>query len=118
MKKIAAILIIFTLFSCQKNNEVKVTYQASGAVSEFSLNYTNAEGNLVNVVVTPQSALDSWNYSFVGEQGDIVYVSGKYSDPYSGLKLMIKVNGKVYKQASNEGDTLKYLTVSGVVPYN
>jgi len=118
MKKIAAFLIIFSFFSCQKNNEVIVSYQASGAVSEINLNYTDVDGNLVSTTIAPQSEQDVWKYSFASEQGNIVYLSGKYNDPYSALSLMIKIDGKVYKQASNEGDTLKYLTVSGVVPYN
>ncbi|HEY9113103.1 MAG TPA: hypothetical protein VIN10_00295, partial [Bacteroidales bacterium] len=82
------------------------------------INYTDAEGSLQTTQVNPLSAQDVWQYSFKGEEGDIIYLSGKYSDAYSALKLMIKVNGKVYKQASNEGDTLHYLTVSGVIPFD
>jgi hypothetical protein len=117
--KIHIILIaigIFILSSCTKNNQVKVTYETTGAISAYSLNYLE-NGNMINTSVNPQSSQDKWTYSFTGDQGDIVYVSGKYSDPNSALKIMIKVDGKIYKQASNEGDTLKFLTVSGVVPY-
>lgn len=119
MKKILAILVVLSAFlvSCNKTAPVPITYQASGAVSTFTIKYTDADGNLQATQVNPQSAQDVWQFSFNGEQGDIVYVSGKYTDAYSALKLMIKVDGKVYKQASNEGDTLHYLTVSGVIPY-
>lgn len=109
-------LVLFT--SCTKNNQVEVNYQATGAISEYFLYYSDADGTLQNVHVKPESAQDNWNFDFIGMQGNIVYVSGRYSDPNSALKIMIKVDGKIYKQASNEGDTLKYLTVSGVVPYN
>lgn len=110
--------IISTVFvSCNKTAPVPITYHASGAISTFTVKYTDANGNLQTTQFNPQSAQDVWQFSFNGEQGDIVYVSGKYTDAYSALKLMIKINGKVYKQASNEGDTLHYLTVSGVIPY-
>ena len=114
---ITIIAITFIVSSCSKNNQVIITYQASGAISEYSLYYTDADGNLSEMQVTPQSAQDKWMFSFAGEEGNIVYLSGKYADINSGLNLLIKLDGKIYKQVSNEGDTLKYLTVSGVVPY-
>ena len=119
MKNIFILTALTVLFStsCTKNTDVKVTYEATGAVSEYFLYYRDAGGILQNVDVKPESEQDVWNVSFTGERGDIVYLSGKYNDPNSALKLMIKVDGKVYKQASNEGDTLKYLTVSGTIPY-
>jgi len=110
-------IISTVLVSCNKKSPVPITYQASGAISTFTIKYTDADGNLQTSQVNPQSAQDVWKFSFKSEQGSIVYLSGKYTDAYSALNLMIKVNGKVYKQASNEGDTLHYLTVSGVIPY-
>jgi hypothetical protein len=119
MKKLILLLVAFTfIFSaCTKNNQVKIIYQATGSISEYNLYYTDANGNLVETQVNPQSAQDKWTFSFAGEEGNIVYLSGKYEDINSGLNLMIKLDGKIYKQVSNEGDTLRYLTVSGVVPY-
>jgi hypothetical protein len=116
-----SLIFLATLFlflaSCTKNNQVEVSYETTGAISEYNLYYLD-NGTMQQTVVRPESAQDKWNFRYVGEEGDIVYVSGKYSDPNSSLKIMIKVNGKVYKQASNQGDTLRYLTVSGVVPIN
>ena len=118
MKKIILLLATITVFmaSCTKNSQVKVTYETTGAISEYNLYYLD-KGTMQETIVQPQSAQDKWNFSFTGDEGDIVYISGKYRDPNSAMKIMIKVDGKIYKQASNEGDTLKYLTVSGVVPY-
>ena len=110
------ILLLIALTACTKNEELKVEYIATGAISEYNLYYLNPQGELEKKSVKPESALDSWDYTYIGEKGDIVYLSGNYKDPNSALQLMIKVNGKIYKQASNEGDTLKFLTVSGVVP--
>lgn len=114
---LSIIILAVLLCSCSKNNQVKITYQASGAISEYNLYYTDADGNMQDINVVPQSAQDKWMFSFAGEEGNIVYLSGRYADINSGLDLMIKLDGKIYKQASNEGDTLKYLTVSGVVAY-
>ncbi len=110
-------IIAFFLISCTKNNQVIIAYGSTGAISQYKLHYLNNNGTLQDTIIQPQSKQDTWSYQFVGEQGDIVYVSGKYNDPETGLKIMIKVDGKIYKQASNEGDTLNFLIVSGVVPF-
>ena len=112
---ILATIIIFS-WSCTKNNQVKVTYEATRAISEYNLQYLD-NGSMLETTVQPQSAQDKWKFSYTGDEGDIVYVSGRYGDPNSALKIMIKVDGKIYKQASNVGDTLRFLTVSGVVPF-
>lgn len=112
------VILSIVLVSCNKHNQVKISYEATASISEYSLYYKDADGNLAETVVTPQSAQDKWVHTHLGVEGDIVYISGIYSDINSGLKMVIKLDGKIYKQASNVGDTLKYLTVSGVVPYN
>jgi hypothetical protein len=119
IKKIIFLLLTGMVFySCTKNQQVKVTYETTGAISAYNLYYQEGDGTLKQTTVEPQSAQDKWTYSFTGEQGDIVYVSGNYKDPNSALKMLIKVDGKIYKQGSNEGDTIRFLTVSGVVPFD
>jgi len=114
-------LLIFGLIilstSCSSTDKKKVTYIATDAISEYSLQYLNKNNELTKINITPQSAQDEWNYNYIADDGDIVYVSGNYRDINSSLKIMILIDGKVYKQASNEADTLGYLTVSGTVPY-
>jgi hypothetical protein len=104
------------LFSCEKQEDKKVEYIATNAVSDFHLSYLMPSGELKSETITAGSMQDKWNYSFVAQQGDIVYISGKYKDINSGLKLIILIDGKVYKQAYTEGDTVNFVTVSGVVP--
>ncbi|MCF8365108.1 MAG: hypothetical protein K9H16_04965 [Bacteroidales bacterium] len=108
-------LIAFT--ACEKREDKMVKYVATDASSEYTIYYRDESGTLQSKTITPESAQDKWNYSFAVEQGEIVYLSGKYNDINSALKLMIYVDGKVYKQSNSVGDTLKYLTVSGLVPY-
>ncbi len=110
--------LIILASSCSKTDKNQVSYIATGAISEFSLQYLNQNNELIKIEVTPQSAQDEWKYNYISDDGEIVYISGNYRDINSSLKLMILIDGKVYKQASNEADTLGYLTVSGTVPYN
>ncbi|OFY49544.1 MAG: hypothetical protein A2W85_06830 [Bacteroidetes bacterium GWF2_41_31] len=114
------ILALVLLFSgaCNDTNQKKVTYISSGAISEYQLQYRNDRQEMVNLKVTPESASDKWKFEFMADQGEIVYISGNYKDIQSSLLIQILVDGKVYKQGNSQADTIKYLTVSGVVPYN
>ncbi len=117
MRKLILLLILLPfLLSCSKNSEVKVEYLATSAISEYSLYFLNETGTVEMVAITPQSAGDKWNYSFIADKGDMVYLSGRYADVNSALTLIIKVGGKVYKQGYSQADTVKFLTISGVVP--
>lgn len=111
------ILSLFILSSCEKREDKMVKYVATNAISNYTVQYRDEAGNLQSKEISAESKLDKWSYSFVAEQGDIVYISGKYKDLNSSLKVLIYVDGKVYKQGSSSSDTIKYLTVSGVVPY-
>jgi hypothetical protein len=118
MKKLIFILSLVSFFySCTSNNNKKIEYEVAGAVSKYKISYLNESGTLITEIIIPESTEDKWHYSFIGEEGDIVYISGKYDDINSALHILIKVNGKVYKEGYSKGDTLKYLTVSGVIPY-
>jgi len=119
MKKHFIILFILsiTLLACEKREEKSVKYITTSATSAYDISYRNQSGDLIKETITPESKQDQWVYSYKAEQGDIVYISGNYKDITSGLKVMILVDGKVYKQGSTIGDTISFVTVSGVVPY-
>ncbi|NCA86396.1 MAG: hypothetical protein EOM83_12610 [Clostridia bacterium] len=112
------ILIIVALGGCHKRDDKKVTYLVTSDATEVALQYRDRTGLLQKIVLQPAGGQEEWRYSFVAEQGDIVYLSGKYEEGLATLKLMITVDGKVYKQAQSTGDTIRYVTVSGVVPYD
>ncbi len=120
MKRVAvfviAILVVVTS-ACNKPQRKEVVYRAMGAVSAYNLQYFDEQNVLIKEEVIPQSKQDVWEYGFEAEEGDIVYINGKYHDINSGLKIQVLIDGKIYKQASSEGDTVNYLVVSGVVPY-
>ena len=114
---ILAILGIFVFSACEKREEKKVEYRASNATSDYQISYRLPAGELKTETIKAISQQDIWSYSFVAEQGEIVYVSGNYKNINSSLNIMILIDGKVYKQGSSIGDTISYVTVSGVVPY-
>ena len=114
---ILAILGIFIFSSCEKRDEKKVEYRATNAISDYQISYRLPSGELITETFAASSQQDQWSYSFVAEQGEIVYVSGNYKDINSGLNIRILIDGKIYKQGSSIGDTVRYVTVSGVVPY-
>jgi hypothetical protein len=113
------IIVVMTLASaCHKRDDKKVTYIVTSNATEIALQYRDGSALLQKTTLLPASAQDDWRYSFVAEQGDIVYLSGKYEQGNTTLKLIITIDGKIYKQAQSTGDTIKYVTVSGVVPYD
>ena len=116
---ITVVLFIMLLTNgCNDDKQVKVEYEASLSVSKYSLSFMDDTGTLKELTIEPEGADDVWRYSMIADEGDIVYVSGKYNDINSALRLNIKIDGKIYKSASSKGDTLKFLVVSGVVPYS
>ena len=118
MKKIIATTIILLFFaSCEKESKHPVTYRITNSDSGFDVNYRDDNGKLQSEKVTTQSAEDIWSYSFDAEEGDIVFVSAIYKDINSAIKVQLFIDGKVYKEGSSTGDTTKYVTVSGTVPY-
>jgi hypothetical protein len=110
------ILSLLTL-SCGKSREKDVSYLVTAAISGFELNYRNADGILVNEQVQTASIEDRWEYSFMADEGDIVFVSAIYKDINSQINVRILIDGKVYKQGSSKYDTVRYVTVSGTVPF-
>lgn len=112
------VIISFLLASCNKSYPKKVTYIATASVSAYNLQYLNDQNVLVKTTVESQSALDVWKYEFMAEEGDVIYLNGSYKDINSALKIQLLIDGKVYKQDATRGDTLRYLVVSGVVPYD
>ena len=119
MKTLAAIVSLLTLlcYSCEKEGGQKVRYQVSRSVSGFEANYMNGEGTLTWDMVTTQSAQDIWTYDFEALPGDVVFISTRYRDITSAIKVQILIDGKVYKEGSSSNDTVSFVTVSGTVPY-
>ncbi len=118
MKKLIILLfIIYSSLACTPVTHNSISYLATDATADTRLQYLNKDGDLVSVQFKPKAEDDIWQYSFIADDGDIVFLAGKYKDIHSALKLMIKVNGKIYKQGSTIADTNTFLVVSGTIPY-
>jgi len=118
MKKIIYIIpLIIILFSCEKTKEKQVSYIITKSVSGFNVNYRVADGTLISEEIVTASAEERWSYSYTAEEGDIVFVSAIYQDIASAINVQILIDGKVYKQGSSSQDTVRFVTVSGTVPF-
>jgi hypothetical protein len=109
-------LVLLFLLSCEKGNDRMVTYTITDSISGFEVRYLDASGKLTSDLVSTQSAQDVWNYTFASEDGGIVFVSANYDDPASAVKVLIYIDGKIYKQGSSRNDTASFVTISGVIP--
>lgn len=120
IKTLAIILALtgISLSSCQKEAGVRVAYRTTMAISPYLVTYLDENGVKISETVIAQSTGDSWQYSFVGQEGDIIFITAKYSDPESSVKVQILVDGKIYKENSSTNDTLRYVTVSGTIPFD
>ncbi len=111
-------IVLLAIYSCENDREkVMVNYQISNSYSPVDVKYKNADGNVIGETIIFESAEDNWQYSFEKERGEIVYLSARYSDSTSSVKLMIIIDGKVYKQGSSINEPEKYITISGTIPY-
>jgi hypothetical protein len=118
MKKIIYIIpLLLILISCEKTRDKQVTYLITKSVSGFDVNYRTEDGSLLKEHIVTESAQDKWQYSYTAEEGDIVFVSAIYKDISSAINVQILIDGKVYKQGSSSQDTVRYVTVSGTVPF-
>lgn len=118
MKKIVYIIpLLLLILSCQKEREKDVQYVVTKSISGFEVYYRIADGTIAREWISTASAEDRWTYGFQAEQGEIVYLSARYTDITSAISVQIIIDGKVYKQGSSAQDTVRYVTVSGTVPY-
>jgi hypothetical protein len=117
MKRIWLIIITIILVACQKDDEVLVKYQVSNNATGFRVNYLNESGELMNKDIDVNSSQDIWSYSFQAERGQIIFVSAIYMEINDEINVSLLIDGKIYKQGASSHDTIKYVTVSGTVPY-
>ncbi len=116
MKKLLLPILLLALAACEKDATRQVTYRITDSVSGFNVRYLDESGEVVSEKITTQSAQDIWEYSFQSEDGGIVFVSANYKDPGSAIKVQVKVDGKMFRQAASKNDTVSFITVSGVLP--
>lgn len=119
MKRLLNLAISLMILSgCEIDREsVPVVYKVSGAVSAVSIEFRDQDGNLQHDSLFFTSTADIWQTSVENRRGEIVYLSGSYADTTGSVKLMILLDGKIYKQASSMYEPGKVIVVSGSIPY-
>lgn len=119
MKRIVYIsLLLFFFSACNKEDEaIVVQYKASNGYSETQIKYRDADGVLVSKNIIFAGSEDVWTYSYDGKKGDIVFISAQYYDPSSSIALQILLDGKIFKEGTNNNEANKILTISGTIPY-
>lgn len=120
MKKLFSIVFVYLLLTaCETENEkMNVSYRVSNAYADTEISYRNSEAQIISEVVAFNSPQDTWSYDMALNRGEIVYLSAIYSDSTSSVKLQILMDGKVFKEASNNNEPGKYLILSGTIPFN
>ena len=119
MKRIIALLIVSLAICCStsataEERKIKVGLnQLSPCVINNDGVYSGYEVDVIKAIMDELK----WKYEFIAEEGDIVFVTAIYKDITSAITIQILVDGKVYKQGSSTQDTIRYVTVSGTVPY-
>lgn len=119
IKKLILLLIVISgVIGCElKDQDVKVTYIVTDSDSGFDVYYQNSDQELIFEKVETNSEEDEWNYTFVAERGDIVFMSVIYYDVNSKVRAMIKLDEKIYKEGISRYDTVSFLVISGTIPY-
>lgn len=120
MKKLILVIFVYLLMTaCETENEkINVTYRVSNAYAETEVSYRNSDAQIVSEVITFNSPQDIWTYDMSLRRGEIVYISAIYSDSTSSVKLEILMDGKLFKEGSNNNEPGKYLILSGSIPFN
>ena len=112
------LIIISGVIGCElKDQNVKVTYIVTDSDSGFEVYYQNSDQELIFEKVDTNSEEDEWRYTFIGERGDIVFMSVIYYDVNSKVRAMIKLDEKIYKEGISRYDTVNFLVISGTIPY-
>ncbi len=119
MKKLVLFFTVVLLLmpGCAKYTRKRITYRASQALFPVALTYRDNNGILVADTFQPVGEQDIWSKNVMMNEGDIVYLAGKYNNIENSVLLEVLIDGKIYKQNSSKGDTVNYVIVSGTIPY-
>ena len=117
--KVLSVLLVVSVFAaCDKDaKEMKVTYIVTDSDSDFEIIYRDENNNTILKHVDIVSAEDEWMYTYIGEEGDIVYLSAYYSDVNSSISVRILLDESVFRQGYSVNDTTRWVTASGTIPY-
>lgn len=102
---------LFQLFNRTKPGEHKIRYIVKGDVDDF--NVTFKCGHSSTVVQAPHIR-KGWKHTFIGKDGDYVFIAAQSNRPHSAVNVMIYEDGKLMEKVTKTGD-YPIVQVSGIV---
>ncbi|MCK9401013.1 MAG: hypothetical protein M0Q51_13610 [Bacteroidales bacterium] len=92
---------LFQLFNRTKPGEHRIRYIVKGDVDDF--NVTFKCGQECKVIQEPHIH-KGWKHTFVGHNGDYIYIAAQSNKPHSAVNVLIYEDGKLIEKVTKAGD--------------
>jgi hypothetical protein len=92
---------LFELFNRPKPGEHRIRYIVKGDVDDFNVTF---KCGLECKVVQEPHIRKGWKHTFVGHQGDYIFVAAQSNKPHSAVNIMIYEDGKLKQNLTKAGD--------------
>ncbi len=102
---------LFQFFHGSKTGERHVRYIVKGDADSYNITFKC--GNSGEVIQEPHVP-KGWKHTFVGHDGDYVYISAQSNKPGSTVNVVVYENGKLVEKITKAGD-YPIVQVSGEV---
>lgn len=102
---------LFQLFYRPKPGEHRIRYIVKGDADDF--NVTFKCGNCSEVKQEPHIH-KGWKHTFVGHEGDYMYILAQSNKPNSDVNIMVYEDGKLLERITKTGD-YPLIQASGII---
>jgi len=102
---------LFQLFYRPKPGEHRIRYIVKGDADDF--NVTFKCGNCSEVKQEPHIH-KGWKHTFVGREGDYMYILAQSNKPNSDVNIMVYEDGKLLERITKTGD-YPLIQASGII---
>jgi hypothetical protein len=102
---------LFQIFQKTRSGEHQIRYIVRGDASDYNVTFKCGEGSQV---IQEPHIQKGWKHTFVGQNGDYIYISAQANKPHSFVNVLIYEDGKLMRKVSKSGD-YPLVQVSGTV---
>jgi len=102
---------LFELFHRPKPGEHRVRYIVKGDAEDFNVTFKCGYGS--GVTQEPH-VHKGWKHTFVGHEGDYIFIAAQSNKPDSEVHILVYEDGKLIQDCTKAGD-FPLLQVSGAV---
>jgi len=92
---------IFQFFQRAKPGEHRIKYIVKGDANDFNVTFKCGQG--CKVFQEPHIPR-GWKHTFVGHDGDYIYIAAQANKPHSIVNVMIYEDGKLIEKVSKTGN--------------